>query len=72
MRYKIKQEKSKLEYKVKFLFFPRYCEKCLTAFWLEMMIFKWTGNWWVTRECPLCGGFLWSIKETAIYYNNKK
>ncbi len=65
MRTKFKAYNVKKD-KLKFLFLPVYCGKCLTRFWLEKMMFHWSGNWWFTNGCPLCGGLLWNTKESAI------
>lgn len=70
MRKKFKIDKIKTEGTM-FLFFPRYCEKCITRFWLEMVPAYWS-SWW-TPQCPICGpkGFLWSSKKTAIKYHKE-
>ena len=55
---------------MKFLFFPRYCEKCLLGFWWEKIMFK-LNVWWVPEGCPFCGGFLWKDKKNAIRQFNE-
>lgn len=71
MRYKIK-EKPIVTEKMKFLFFSRYCQDCLTCFWLEKIPFEYTGGWWSPKGCPLCGGFLWSTKKSALLSDSNR
>lgn len=67
MQYKIKPKQVPNK-KMKFLFFPRYCEGCLTCFWLEKIMFK-GGCWWSPDGCPKCGRFLWCSKKDARFYH---
>lgn len=71
MRKKIQNNFVPVPNKLKFLFFPRFCEGCLTMFWLEKILFKYD-SWWSPVGCPYCGGFLWIDKPTALKYYNQK
>lgn len=68
MRFKIRVEDKRVhKNKTKFLFLPRFCEKCLTCFWLEFMTFRWSEmGWWTEEKCPECGGFLWTEASRAL------
>lgn len=62
--------KLKLKQDTFFAFLPRYCEKCLTGYWLEPIS---KGGLYLKDRCPdsKCNGDLWMIKDYAIKWHNR-
>lgn len=71
MKTTIKLTKEKAD-KMKFLFLPLYCDKCLMMIWLEKIPFNWTGSWWAAKKHENCGGFLWRSKSDARHYYHQE
>lgn len=69
MEWKIKPKEHKKN-KMAFVFMPRFCEVCLTAYWLEKIPFYWKESWW-SPKCPKDGSGLWSSVSSARSYHKE-
>lgn len=65
MKWKISQKLRPRKIETRIVFFPRYCSKCLTAYWLERLPFY--------DDKFLCptgdNGFMWTSKKDALKYH---
>lgn len=69
MTWRLTERKKHTEATTTFLFFSRYCGKCMVGFWLERVPFvEQEDGWGPEPRCPNCSSFLWSSEENAIRY----